>query len=114
MNSENFRILLQSKMDYYVHLVYKITKNFPIDERFGVTSQLRRASLSIILNFIEGYARINPKVYKNFLFISYGSLKEAQYLIDFSFKEGYITENEYKTCNPCIDEIGRMLWTIIN
>lgn len=114
MNSENFRILLRSKMDYYVHLIYKITKDFPSDERFGVTSQLRRASLSIILNFIEGFARNNQKVYRNFLMISYASLKEAQYLIEFSYKEKYINEKEYYNCFNSIDEIGKMLWTIIN
>ncbi|MBU1131260.1 four helix bundle protein [Patescibacteria group bacterium] len=113
MKSEIFRKLLQLKMDNYVHLVYKITKDFPSDERFGATSQLRRSSLSIILNFIEGFARNNDKVYNNFLKISYGSLKEAQYLIDFSYKENYITENQYTTCFNSIDEIGKMLWTLI-
>jgi len=113
MDSKNFRNSLHCKMDDYVHLIYRITKNFPIDERFSVTNQLRRASLSIILNFIEGFARNNQKVYKNFLKISYGSLKEAQYLIEFSFKEMYLSENKYKICINSIDEIGKMLWTLI-
>ncbi|PJB19449.1 four helix bundle protein, partial [Candidatus Falkowbacteria bacterium CG_4_9_14_3_um_filter_36_9] len=59
----------------------KITRSFPKDELYGITSQLRRAALSVILNYIEGYARKRDKVYKNFLEISYGSLKEAKYLL---------------------------------
>ncbi len=43
-------------MDEYVHFIYKITKTFPKEELYGATSQLRRSSLSVILNYIEGYA----------------------------------------------------------
>ena len=48
---------LKKKMDEYVHFVYKFTKSFPKEELYGVTSQIRRASLSVILNYIEGFAR---------------------------------------------------------
>lgn len=104
---------LKNKMDNYVHLVYKVSKNFPREEMYGTTSQLRRATLSVILNFIEGYARIRSKVYKNFLEISYGSLQESKYLINFSFKENYISENDYAKLNEMADEIGAMLWGIL-
>ncbi len=100
-------------MDFLVHEVYSAAKCFPKEELYGVTSQLRRASLSIILNYIEGYARGREKVHKNFLEISYGSLKETQYLIDFSFKEGYIVEESYKKLIKIADEIGAMLWGTI-
>ena len=68
---------LKSKMDEYAHLVYKLTRDFPKEEIYGITSQLRRAALSVILNYVEGYARVKNKVHKNFLEISYGSLKES-------------------------------------
>lgn len=55
MNS--FPEQLKVKMDEYAHLVYKITKNFPKEEMYGITSQLRRAALSTVLNYIEGFAR---------------------------------------------------------
>ena len=84
----DFQEKLVKKMDGYAHAVYKLTKNFPREELYGITSQLRRASLSVALNFIEGYARFRNKVNKNFLEISYGSLKESKYLIEFSFEEG--------------------------
>ena len=74
-------------MDSYVHLVYKVTKDFPKEERIGVISQFRRSSLSVILNYIEGYARRRPAVQLNFFETAYGSLKESAYLFDFSLKE---------------------------
>ncbi len=86
---------LKSKMDSFVHSVYGITKSFPKDELYGVTSQIRRASLSIILNYIEGYARQRKLVKLNFWEISYGSLKETKYLLHFCFKENYISEKDY-------------------
>jgi len=81
--AETYHEKLKVKMDTYVHQVYKITKGFPKDELYGATSQLRRAALSVILNYVEGYARGKNKVHKNFLEISYGSLKESKYLLHF-------------------------------
>lgn len=107
---------LKLKMDEYAHLAYRVTKNFPKEEQFGITSQLRRAALSVILNFIEGYARRkgdNCKVHKNFLEISYGSLKETKYLVHFSFVEKYLTKENYNILIKLSDEIGAMLYTMI-
>ncbi|MEA2065295.1 MAG: four helix bundle protein [Patescibacteria group bacterium] len=107
---------LKLKMDNYVHLVYKVTKDFPRDELYGVTSQLRRSALSVILNYIEGYARKSNKVkvYKNFLEISYGSLKESKYLLHFSLTENYMSINDYKEAMKLAEDIGAMLWSTIS
>ena len=78
---------------------------------YGITSQVRRSSLSVILNYIEGYARTGDKQLKNFLNISYGSLKESKYLLYFSKREGYISEIEYEKLTKLAEEIGAMLWT---
>jgi four helix bundle protein len=107
---EKYHEKLKRLMDEYVHLVYKVTKKFPRDELFGVTSQIRRAVLSIILNYIEGYARIKGKVHKNFLEISYGSLQESKYLVEFSRKEDYLAEEDYRKLKVITEEIGAMLW----
>ncbi|PIV51967.1 four helix bundle protein [Candidatus Falkowbacteria bacterium CG_4_10_14_0_2_um_filter_36_22] len=104
---------LKHKMDEFAHFSYKITRSFPKDELYGITSQLRRAALSVILNYIEGYARKRDKVYKNFLEISYGSLKEAKYLLHFSFKENYYPVEDYKKAIRLAEDIGGMLWGIL-
>ena len=100
-------------MDKYVHLVYKATKKFPKEEIYGVTSQLRRSTLSVILNYIEGYARMKTKAHKNFLEISYASLKESKYLLHFSLVENYLSETDYNQIIKMAEDIGAMLWGII-
>jgi len=100
-------------MDLFVHFVYKISKEFPKSELYGVTSQIRRASLSVILNYIEGFARRKNKVNVNFLEISYGSLQESKYLLEFCFKEDYLNEIDYTKSLTMADEIGAMLWKTI-
>lgn len=97
-------------MDEYAHLVYHLTRQFPREEIYGITSQLRRAALSVILNYIEGYARGRERVHKNFLEISYGSLKESKYLLHFSLIEKYLTDAEYRKAMALAEEIGAMLW----
>lgn len=104
---------LKYKMDEYAHLVYRLTKKFPKEEVYGATSQLRRSALSVVLNYIEGYARCRDKVHKNFLEISYGSLKESKYLLCFSLGEKYLTKEDYEKSVKLADDIGAMLWGII-
>lgn len=108
---ENYFEKLKKLMDEYAHLVYRISKSFPKDELYGITSQLRRSALSVILNFIEGFARARTQVKKNFWEISYGSLKESKYLLHFSLKEGYLTDGDYKKAIKLAEEIGAMLWS---
>lgn len=105
--------VLKKLMDEYVHFIYDITQNFPKEEMFGVISQIRRSSLSIVLNYIEGFARKRKNVMKNFLEISYGSLKESKYLLYFSYKRKYISLELYEKGFTKVDEIGKMLWGIL-
>lgn len=113
MAEENFHTKLKTKMDDYVHLVYKFTRGFPKEEMYGVTSQIRRTGLSVILNYIEGFARMRGKVNKNFLEISYGSLQESKYLLEFSFKEKYIIKENFEQATKMADEIGAMIWGVL-
>lgn len=115
MKQENrFHQELKGLMDEYVNKIYDYTKDFYRDEIFGLTSQLRRSALSVILNYIEGYARQSRNILRNFLEISCGSLKESNYLIEFSYKRGYLEENKYNVLIKLADRIGAMLWGIIS
>ncbi len=112
-HKNSFHDILKNKADEFAFLVYKITKDFPRDEIYGITSQLRRASLSVVLNYIEGFARVGDKQFKNFLQMSYGSLKESKYLLYFSYREKYMNEKEYKKLISLSEELGAMLWKTI-
>ena len=101
-------------MDEYVNKIYDYTSDFPKEEMFGVISQLRRATLSVILNYVEGYARYGEKEYRRFLKISYGSLKESKYISGFSHKRGYLSAERHEELKDKEEEIGRMLWSTLS
>ena len=105
-----FQDKLKVKIHLYLKLVYRVTKDFPRDELYGVVSQLRRATLSVMLNYVEGYARFKTGTKLQFYETSYGSLKESKYLIYFSFTEEYIKKEDYDKLIVMADEIGKMLW----
>ncbi|MFA6537654.1 MAG: four helix bundle protein [Patescibacteria group bacterium] len=112
MNFEGneFRRNLYNKMNKLVHLVYGVSRSFPKEEMYGVTSQLRRATMSIVLNYIEGYSRFRKKTVLLFLEISFGSMKESTYLIDFCKEEKYLSLDDFENINGLINEVGAMLW----
>ena len=114
MGNKEYFEALKSKADGFAHKVYRITRKFPKEELYGLTSQLRRASLSVVLNCIEGYARNNPgkkdKSYGYFLEIAYGSLKESEYLLEFSLKEGCLSKSDHEDATKLAGEIGGMIW----
>jgi four helix bundle protein len=104
----DFQEKLKVKMDEYVRLVYSLTRKFPKEEMYGSANQLRRAALSIILNYIEGYARRRLLVRYNFLETSFGSFKESKYLQYFAKNQKYITEEEYIKLSKISEVIGAM------
>ncbi|MCL0081986.1 four helix bundle protein [Dehalococcoidia bacterium] len=77
-------------------LVYKATKKFPKSEVWGLTSQMRKASVSVPANIVEGSARKNRKEYLQFLYIAISSLAELSYYIRFTKKLGYLDTNGYE------------------
>jgi four helix bundle protein len=92
--------------------IYKITKNFPKDEIYGLSYQMRRAAVAIPSNIAEGYGRQYNKEYKQFLAIAYGSLceLETQYLL--SIDLNYIQNNE--KIENLMKEVGSMLYRMLN
>ena len=75
--------------------IYHSTNNFPKSELFGLTSQMRRAAVSVVANIVEGCARYSQKDYLRFLIIAIGSLSELGYYISLSLRLGYISEKEH-------------------
>ncbi len=110
----SYKEQVKTKMDVFVHGVFDATAKFPKEEIYITTSQLKRAALSIILNYIEGYARFKPKIQLNFLEISYGSLKESEYLLDFSLRRDFIDQGIHDKLKAGLNELGAMLWTEIS
>ena len=87
--TRGFHDILKDKADQFAYQVYRATKGFPHEEIYGITSQVRRAALSVALNIVEGYERISSKEYAHFLQISFASLKESEFILFFSNREGY-------------------------
>jgi len=79
--------------DELAYKVYLATKHFPQEEKFGITSQLRRAALSVPTNIVEGYSRKGDKELAHFINISLGSMAETKYLTYFSQRLEYVTNS---------------------
>ena len=89
--------------------IYQITRSFPEDERFGLISQLRRASISVMANLAEGSGRKTEKDFGHFITMSYGSALEIESLLITSLDLGYLKEDEYNNLGEKINEVQRML-----
>jgi four helix bundle protein len=89
--------------------VYRLTKGFPPDERYGLTSQLRRAALSVPTNIAEGSKRETNREYARFLNIAEGSLAETEYLLMVSRDLGYLPMAITKPVLAETSEIAKML-----
>ncbi len=93
--------------------IYKDTNSFPNDERFGLVSQLRRASVSIPTNIAEGCGKSGEKELARFMQISMGSASEVEYLLLLSFELDILSKDKYSKLNNQIIEIKRMLASFI-
>ena len=89
--------------------IYQLTERFPRDERFGLTSQLRRAAISVPANIAEGSKRRRPRDYARFLNIAEGSLAEAGYLLLLSRDLGHLSGADQAAIAEEIDQVARML-----
>jgi four helix bundle protein len=93
--------------------VYKSTANFPKEEVYGITSQLRRAALSIPTNIAEGCGRFTDADFAKFLQIAFGSASELEYLIIFSKELNYIDQGIYNKLVSDVIEIKKMLTSFL-
>ena len=94
-------------IDFVVE-IYRMTETFPTEEKFGLTSQIRRASVSIPANIAEGAGRESDKDYIRFLSIAQGSTSEVETELLIANRLGFLSNQNYKTARASLDEIGRM------
>ena len=102
------KIKVWEKAHKYVLEIYQVTKDFPKEELFGITNQIRRASVSIPNNIAEGCGRKSKKELSNFLNISMGFASEVEYLLLLSYDLHYL-KDEYQILNENLIEIRKML-----
>ncbi|MFZ2901080.1 MAG: four helix bundle protein [Saprospiraceae bacterium] len=89
--------------------IYAVTRSFPKEELFGITSQIRRCAVSVASNIAEGATRVSPKDRANFSVIAYSSLMELINQLVISKKLGFLQEEEYEALREKVAEISRML-----
>ncbi len=103
-------LVVWQKADLLASEVYAVTKDFPAHEIYGVISQLRRASLSVVLNIVEGFSRLGRKEKKRFVTIALGSLAETDYLLYFCHKQQFLSDDQYRLLENIRSETGAVLW----
>lgn len=104
------KLIVWQKADDLAYQVYLETKKFPKDEIYGITSQLRRAAISIPTNIVEGTGRQSKNELKQFVNIALGSLAETEYLLEFCCRLGYLNDSDYKKLEKIRKEVGCLLW----
>lgn len=93
----------------FVIEIYKVTKSFPRDELFGLVSQIRRASTSVVANIVEGNSRNHKKEFIQFLYLSNGSLEEVKYYLFLAKDLGYLNSSQYKNLQVKAENISKMI-----
>jgi four helix bundle protein len=90
-------------------ICYNITRSFPKEEMFGMTSQIRRSATSVPSNIAEGYGRGNDREFNNFLRIARGSLSELETQLLLSQRVGLISASQGDSVMVVLNELGRVL-----
>lgn len=106
-------MVVWQKADDLAVLVYQLTQDFPPDERFGLTSQLRRATVSVPANIVEGAGRHTLKDFRQFLYIAQGSLSEVEYYIHLSQRLGFMQDEVAQRLEMERQEVGKTLQGLI-
>lgn len=111
---QNYRNLIVWQKAHRLTLdVYNVSRAFPKDEAYGLTSQLRRASSSVPTNLAEGSAKLTDLDFRRFVSIAFGSANETEYIIFLSFELKYLSEEEYLKLDAQTKEIKKMLTGLI-
>ena len=108
------KIMAWEKADDLVVLIYEASKAFPKEERYGLTSQLRRAVVSVAANIAEGSGKQYLKEFRHFLYIARASLSEVEYYIHLGHRLGYLDEEKVGRLKEARQETAKILQGFIN
>ena len=115
MKATNFKELIAWKKAMELTIeVYKLIKLLPIEERFALADQMRRAAVSIPSNIAEGHSRTSTKEYLHFLSIARGSKSELETQLYICVELNYLNRSFIEKSLLLIDEIGRLTFSYIN
>lgn len=103
------KLIAYQKAKEVVKRTYKLLKKFPADERYAMSDQLRRASVSITSNIAEGVTRYSVKDKAHFIEMAFGSLMEVSSQIEIAEELGYITTEDRMSMDELIREDARLL-----
>ena len=107
------KIVAWQKADDLTVEIYRLTKQFPREEVYSLTNQIRRAAYSVPSNIAEGASRKSQKDYLQFLYIARGSLSEVAYFVHLSKRLGYLVLADHETLASQADETSRVLTGLI-
>ena len=107
------RLVLWQKAHEFVVCVYKETNLFPKSELYGLTSQLRRAALSVPANIVEGHSRDSKKDFLRFLSFTRGSLAECEYFLELALDLDFMDKASYESFEHLRMEVGYLLYSFI-
>jgi four helix bundle protein len=108
------KLIAYQKAKEVVKKTYKLLKKFPVEERYAMCDQLRRASLSVTSNIAEGVNRFSIKDKAHFIEIAYGSLMEVSSQFEIAEELDYITTNDRLNMDQLIEETARLLSGLLN
>lgn len=106
-------LIVWQKAILLTQVIYSLTKQFPMDEVFGLTNQIRRAVISVPSNIAEGFNRGSDKEFIYFLRVAKGSAAEVETQLIIFKKLNYINDDDVKPALDLYNEIARMLGTLI-
>ena len=111
---QNYRdLIVWKKAHQNALLIYSQTKEFPKEEQFGITSQIRRAAVSIPTNIAEGTGKSTKKDFANYLQTALGSTQEVEYLLLLSNELSYLNQEQFQKINSLVNEVKAMLISLI-
>lgn len=93
----------------FVVAIYRVTDQFPEEDKFGLTSQLRRAAVSIAANIAEGAAKTSTKDFRRYLSNSQGSTSEIETELLIALRLNYLDEADFMLLSKDLDDVGRMI-----